>query len=202
MPKHLRPDLALVSDWIQPGSHVLDLGCGDGALLNHLREQRGASGYGVELDNANIVASIRNGVSVIQQDLDQGLQNFGDQSFDHVVMSLTLQATYYPDRLLLDMTRVGREAIVTFPNFGHWHTRWQLAFRGRMPVTEALPYQWYNTPNVRLCTIRDFEVFCQQIGVQILERRVLDRQHQQSWLNALAPNLFGEVALYRCARRR
>ena len=195
-----RHDLAVLADWIRPGSRVLDLGCGDGALLVYLRETRGVTGYGVEIDDLKVAASVRNGVSVIQQDLDQGLKDFADQSFDYVVLSLTLQATARPDQLLLEMLRVGREAIVTFPNFGHWHARWCVGIKGRMPVTDALPHAWYNTPNIHLCTLRDFEALCQKRQVQILERKVLDDQHRDSWLNRLSPNLFGEIALYRCAR--
>lgn len=195
-----RPDLEVLAGWIRPGSRVLDLGCGDGALLAYLRETRGVTGYGVEIDDLKVAASVRNGVSVIQQDLDQGLQDFQDQSFDYVVLSLTLQATARPDQLLLEMLRVGREAIVTFPNFGHWHARWHVAVKGRMPVTDALPHAWYDTPNIHLCTLGDFEALCQARAVRILERKVLDDQHRDSWLNRLSPNLFGEIALYRCAR--
>lgn len=196
----LRPDLDIIAGWIRPGSRVLDLGCGDGTLLAHLRDHRKATGYGVELDDLKVAACIRNGVPVIQQDLDRGLKEFGDQAFDYVILSLTLQATAYPDQLLLEMLRVGREAIVTFPNFGHWQARWQHGVLGRMPVTDAMPHQWYNTPNIHLCTIRDFEALCDKRAIQVLERKVLDDQRRDSWLNRLAPNLFGEIALYRCAR--
>ena len=196
----LRPDLAVISNWIKPGSRILDLGCGDGMLFAYLRECRQITGYGVEIDDFKLAACVRNGVPVIQQDLDHGLKEFADQAFDYVILSLTLQATYYPVQLLLEMLRVGREVIVTFPNFGHWHSRWQIAVKGHMPVTDALPHQWYNTPNVRLCTIQDFEKLCRDHAITVLERKVLDDQHRESWLNVLAPNLFGEIALYRCAR--
>jgi methionine biosynthesis protein MetW len=196
----LRPDLAIIAGWIRPGSRILDLGCGEGDLLAYLRAEHGVSGYGVEIDEARVVAAIRRGVPVIQQDLDGGLGNFGDQSVDTVVLSLTLQASKFPLDLLLEMLRVGREVIVTFPNMGHWHARWQLAVQGRMPVTDALPHAWYDTPNIHLCTIRDFESLCRENGVAVHQRVVLNDQRRQTWLNRLLPNLFGEVALYRCAR--
>lgn len=198
----LRSDLAIIAGWIAPGSRVLDLGCGDGALLAYLRERRNVKGYGVEIDDSKVVAAVRRGVPVIQQDLDRGLKDFGDGAFEYVVLSLTLQATFYPADLLLEMLRVGREAIVTFPNMGHWHARWQLAALGRMPVTDALPHAWYDTPNIHLCTIHDFEALCREKGIRILERNVLNHQRRASWPNRLLPNLFGEVALYRCTREK
>ena len=197
----LRTDLAIIAEWITPQSRILDLGCGEGELLAWLRAEKGVQGYGVEIEEARVVAAMRRGIPVIQQDLDQGLHNFGDHSVDTVVLSLTLQASTYPRQLLLEMLRVGREVIVTFPNMGHWHARWQLGIRGRMPMTDALPHTWYDTPNIHLCTIRDFESLCHANGIVIHQRIVLNDQRRETWLNRLLPNLFGEVALYRCALR-
>ncbi len=192
----LRPDLAIISEWIKPGSRVLDLGCGDGTLLAHLARERNVEGYGLEIDPTNVEQCIRRGVNVIQSDLDDGLSDyFDDDSFDYVVMSQALQAMYYPDRLLAEMLRVGREGIVTFPNFGHWKARVQMALGGKMPVSPALPNEWYNTPNIHLCTLKDFEILCAHLGIHVLQRTVVDHAHRKE-ITTL-PNLFGEIALYR-----
>ncbi len=195
----LRQDLAIIAEWIAPQSRILDLGCGEGELLAYLRAEKDVQGYGVEIEEDRVVAAIRRGIPVIQQDLDQGLKNFADQSVDTVVLSLTLQASTYPRQLLLEMLRVGREVIVTFPNMGHWHARWQLGVLGKMPTTDALPHTWYDTPNIHLCTIRDFEQLCADNGIAIHQRVVLNERRRSTWRNRLLPNLFGEVALYRCA---
>ena len=196
----LRPDLDLISEWIAPGSRVLDLGCGDGTLLAHLRDHREVDGYGLEINAENIVQCIKAGVNVLQTDLDAGLSDFDPDSFDYVVMTQTLQAVHYPTRLLNEMLRVGREGIVTFPNFGHWSSRVQLALGGRMPISKALPNQWYNTPNIHLCTLRDFEALCRQEGIQILQRTTVNHAHRSSLGTYLLPNIFGEIALYRFKR--
>jgi methionine biosynthesis protein MetW len=195
----LRQDLAIIAEWIPPQSRILDLGCGEGELLAYLRAEKDVQGYGVEIEEDRVVAAIRRGIPVIQQDLDQGLKNFADHSVDTVVLSLTLQASTYPRQLLLEMLRVGREVIVTFPNMGHWHARWQLGVLGKMPSTDALPHTWYDTPNIHLCTIRDFEQLCADNGIAIHQRVVLNERRRSTWRNRLLPNLFGEVALYRCA---
>lgn len=198
----LRPDLAIISQWIEPGSRVLDLGCGDGTLLDHLKHERDVDGYGLEIDPNNIVTCIQRGVSVIQSDLDAGLTDyFDDNSFDYVVMTQTIQAVHYPSRLLSEMLRVGREGIVTFPNFGHWRSRLQLGFGGRMPVTATLPHEWYNTDNIHLCTLIDFERLCDKLGIEVMQRTVVDATHRSSFGMRLLPNLLGEVAIYRFRRR-
>nr|WP_211331889.1 methionine biosynthesis protein MetW [Inmirania thermothiophila] len=196
----MRPDLATISEWIEPGSRVLDLGCGDGTLLEHLGRTRGVSGYGIEIDDESVARCIERGVNVIQRDLDAGLADFDDDAFDYVVMTQTLQAVRYPHRLLAEMMRVGRQGIVTFPNFGHWRVRAQLALRGRMPVTGALPAQWYETANIHLCTVRDFEALCRERGWAILQRAMVDTRHRERPWMRLLPNLLGEIALYRVRR--
>ncbi len=197
----LRADQEIICEWIQPNTRILDLGCGDGTLLRHLNQHHNTTGYGLELDDSNVLTCLENGIDVIQSDLDQGLsQYFDDDSFDYVIMSLTLQAMNFPDRMLDEMLRVGKQGIITFPNFGHWRNRLQLALGGKMPVTQALPNYWYNTPNIHLCTVHDFETLCSQKGIRILERSVVDREHREPALLKLAPNLLGEIALYRFER--
>lgn len=197
----LRPDLEIISKWIEPGSRVLDLGCGDGTLLAYLKGERNVEGYGLEIDPDNNVACIKRGVSVIQSDLDAGLSDyFDDNSFDYVVMTQTLQAIHYPSRLLSEMLRVGRQGIVTFPNFGHWQSRMQIALGGHMPVSRALPNEWYDTPNIHLCTLKDFEQLCRRLNIEILQRNVVDTAHRSNIGMRLFPNLLGEIALYRFQR--
>ncbi|HDN27730.1 MAG TPA: methionine biosynthesis protein MetW [Thioploca sp.] len=193
----LRTDLALISEWIAEGSHVLDLGCGDGTLLAHLRDTCQVTGYGLEIDEDNIALCIQARVNVIQTDLNQGLSDFADDSFDYVVMTQALQSIHRPDLLLMEMLRVGREGIVTFPNFGHWRARSSLLFRGVMPTSRALPSEWYNTENIHLCTVRDFEKLCDTLNIEVLQRTAVDTTHHTSWFMRLVPNLFGEIALYR-----
>lgn len=190
-----RPDFAAIARWVTPGARVLDLGCGDGALLRYLWEARQAPGYGVEIDDAEVVACVKNDVNVLQMNLEDGLSVFRDGSFDYVLLSETLQTIHGTEQLMREMLRVGREVIVSFPNFGHWQARLQLLL-GRMPVSEALPYAWYETPNVHLCTLTDFEDFCRRLGTRIEERLVLHAGQSVS----LLPNLFGSLAVYRCTR--
>ena len=187
-----RPDFAAIAGWVSMSSSVLDLGCGDGGLLRYLRESRRVTGYGVEIDDEGVAACVKNGVNVIQTDLDRGLSDFESRSFDFVILSLTLQTVKNTERVIAEMMRVGREGIVTFPNFGYWKNRLQV-FGGHMPVSESLPYEWHNTPNRHLCTIADFERFCAGRGVKILERKVLTRGRSVRVL----PNLRGSLAVYR-----
>ena len=197
----LRTDLALISDWISPGSRVLDLGCGDGTLLAHLQAERDVRGYGLEIDDANIVACMRSHLNVVQRDLNEGLYDFRSDAFDYLIMTQTLQAVRYPDRLLKEMLRIGREGIVTFPNFAHWRARLCLAMGGRMPVSRALPNEWYKTPNIHLCTIKDFENLCRKNGIRILDRAVVDVTHRETGSMRLEPNLLGEIAIYRLCQQ-
>jgi len=196
----LRPDLDIITRWIQPGSKVLDLGCGDGTLLQYLQENHQATGYGLEIDPDNIAKCISAGINVIQTDLNAGLSDFDEESFDYVIMTQTLQAVKRPDLLLNEILRIGREGIVTFPNFGHWSTRLQLALGGHMPVSRTLPNLWFNTPNIHLCTIRDFEILCRQQDIHILQRSVVNYAHRSTIATRLLPNLLGEIALYRFQR--
>lgn len=196
----LRPDLEIISEWIAPDSRVLDLGCGDGSLLSFLHTSRRVNGYGLEIDEDKILKCIESGVNVIQTDLDAGLSDFDADSFDYVVLSQTLQAVLYPEHLLDEMLRVGREGIVSFPNFGYWPNRLQIAFGGHMPVSRNLPNEWYNTPNIHLCTLKDFERLCAKKGITILQRTVVDQAHRTNWWMRLLPNLLGEIALYRFQR--
>ena len=193
----MRPDLAIISDWIPEGATVLDMGCGDGTLLAHLKAEKAVTGYGLEIDQDNLARCFQAGVNVIEQDIDAGLDNIPDKRFDYVLMTQALQAVHRPDKVLAEMLRTGREAIVTFPNFGHWKVRGYLALKGRMPVSSTLPYNWYDTPNIHLCTVNDFEAFCREHHISIRERVVVDRHHRAGLLTRLAPNLFGEIAIYR-----
>ncbi|MNZ25025.1 hypothetical protein D3C78_421840 [compost metagenome] len=196
----MRADLEIIQEWIPAGSRVLDLGCGNGELLAWLREHKQVHGYGLERDPDKIAQSLERGVNVIEQDLDLGLDHFGDDSFDVVVMTQTLQAVHYPDRLLRDMLRVGKTCIITFPNFAHWRCRWYLARRGEMPRSDFLPYTWYNTPNIHFCTFRDFEALCREQRLRVLDRLAVDRDHRLHALTRLWPNLLGEIGIYRVTR--
>ncbi len=190
-----RADFATIASWIAPNARVLDLGCGDGSLLAYLQRERGATGYGIEIDDAGVLACIANGVSVLQSDLESGLAGFDDASFDCVILSQTLQAMRHTRDIVDEMLRVGRQAIVTFPNFGHWTHRLQI-LRGRMPVSSSLPYQWYDTPNIHLCTVADFDAFLGERRCAVLNRVVLAGGRAVSVL----PNLRGELAIYRFRR--
>ena len=163
----MRPDLQVVSAMVPRGSRVLDLGCGDGALLDHLIHERGCDGFGVEIDGDGFHACIARGVPVVRGDIDEGLADWDDGAFDLVVLSQTLQATHRPAFVLSEMLRVGRRAIVSFPNFGHLPVRRYLALHGRMPVSDVLPYAWHETPNIHFCTIADFRELCEQLGLSI-----------------------------------
>jgi methionine biosynthesis protein MetW len=187
-----RPDFDAIAQWIRPSTRVLDLGCGNGDLLQYLTDKRAAKGYGVEISDENLLSSVRRGINVIQMDLESGLSVFESNSFDYVVLSQTLQAVQNTELVVKEMLRVGKEGIVTFPNFGYWQHRLDI-MRGRMPVSEDLPYQWYDTPNIHLCTLKDFETFCARLGVKVLERMVLTRGR----VIQSRANFFGAMAVYR-----
>lgn len=196
----MRVDLSLIADLIAPGARVLDLGCGDGTLLAALRDQKQVDGLGVEIDPDNITYCVSRGVPVVEQDLNKGLANFGNDSFDVVVMTNSLQTLRYPHRVIDEMLRIGKECIVTFPNFGHWRARWHLAVRGRMPVSKYLPYTWYDTPNIHFCTVRDFDILCRQKQVKVLARRVVSASQTETLQARALPNLFGLTAIYHMRR--
>lgn len=191
-----RPDFDAIAAWIEPGAKVLDLGCGDGSLLRYLMERRDVFGYGVEIDDNNVLSCFKNGINVIQNDLESGLSSFESASFDYVILSQTLQAMRRTEAIIEEMLRVGKQGIVSFPNFGYWKNRMQV-ITGRMPVSETLPYHWFNTPNIHLCTLGDFESLCHQYNAHILERIVMNGDRQVKIL----PNLMGVLAFYRFERQ-
>ncbi|HEX7607012.1 MAG TPA: methionine biosynthesis protein MetW [Usitatibacter sp.] len=191
-----RYDYDLIASWIPERSRVLDLGCGDGVLMAGLAATNAAAGYGIEIDDGNVLASVKNGVNVLQTDIESGLASFEDGSFDFVILSQTLQAMRNAESVLNEMLRVGREGIVTFPNFGYWRHRLDI-LRGRMPESKALPYKWYDTPNIHLCTVKDFEDLCVTVGAEILDERVLHEGRTVSFL----PNLLGSLGVFRFRRK-
>ena len=192
-----RFDFTVIADWIPPRQRVLDLGCGDGSLLRYLRDAKEISGYGVEIDPQSVLGCIRNDVDVIQMNIDHGLSGFEDSSFDYVVISQALQAMLATERVLNEMLRVAREAIVSFPNFAYRANREAIA-NGHVPVSEDLPYEWYETPNVRFFTIADFEALCDKLGIEILERRAFNEGGEPVTED---PNLDGSLAFYRLGRK-
>ncbi|MAD66852.1 MAG: methionine biosynthesis protein MetW [Porticoccaceae bacterium] len=189
-----------IGDWIKENSRVLDLGCGDGSLLETLTNKHQVRGYGLEIDPDSISQCIDRGVNVIEQDLNEGLENFADASFDTVVMMQTLQALRYPHLVLDEMLRIGKQCIVTFPNFGHWRTRADLVFSGRMPVTKRLSYQWYDTPNIHFFTYKDFEALCVERNIDIVNRNFVGGRASDLGLDSIWPNLFAHTAVYRLSK--
>jgi methionine biosynthesis protein MetW len=179
----LREDLRLVAGMIEPGSRVLDLGCGDGDLLSFLVHHKGVDGRGMELSQGGVNACVRNGLSVIQGDADNDLRDYPTHAFDYVVLSQTLQATRNPLEVLRHLVRIGRHAIVSIPNFGHWRMRLRLLVEGRMPRTPALPHHWYDTPNIHLCTILDFIDLCDEEEITVERSVTLDAQGRAYRLN-------------------
>jgi len=188
----MRADFAAIANWIAPNSQVLDLGCGDGSFLQFLQNQKPVHTYGVEIDDVRVLACVQKGLNVIQQDLEGGLALFDDDSFDTVVLSQTLQTIHQTEKILREVVRVGKESIVSFPNFGHWSHRLAVGL-GRMPVSKSLPYQWYNTPNVRVLTVEDFEKLASNLGLQVIDQCILHDGRQVT----LMPNFFGSLALFR-----
>lgn len=196
----MRLDLTHIQRWIEPGSKVLDLGCGNGEFLQLLQQQREVRGLGLEIDPDNITAAVARGLNILEQNMDAGMENFPDQSFDTVVMAHALQAVHYPDRVLEEMLRIGRQGIVTFPNFAHWSCRLHLGTRGRMPVSRFMPYNWYDTPNIHFCTVKDFEALCEERGIRILARDMVGNTERRPMLASAWPNLFAITAIYLISR--
>ena len=193
----IREDLELISSWVQKNSRVLDLGCGDGRLLKMLKENKNVLGYGVDYDISQIKLSLDNKINVMQLDLNDGLTDFKNDTFDYVVLAQSLQEIKNPEKLLKEMLRIGKEVIISFPNMGHWSSRFQLFVGGKMPITSELPYRWHDTPNIHLCTISDFEDFCKENKFVIAESSITSDSLLDNIMIRVLPNLFGEVALFR-----
>jgi len=196
----MRLDLTVIEQWIKPQSRVLDLGCGDGTLLLHVKNKQGVNGLGLEIDAEKITKGIASGINIIEQNMDQGLANFPDHSFDTVVLAHALQAVHNPHLVLDEMLRIGQEGIVTFPNFGHWACRLHLGTRGRMPVSKFMPHAWYDTPNIHFCTVKDFEALCNEKSIRILDRAMVSEGKNNSWLANSWANLFATTAIYRISK--
>ena len=193
-----RKDFKFISEWIEKDSTVLDLGCGDSTLLDFLRINKNVSGYGFEKDIDKVQQSINKNISVIQADFNSGLDQYFDQNFfDYAVMTQALQENKNPDKIILEMLRVAKEGIVTFPNMGHWKNRLQLGLFGKMPISNSLPNNWFDTPNIHLCTFKDFEILCEDLNITILDKKVLNSSYNSNKLLSFLPNFFGEIALYR-----
>jgi len=193
-----RGDIDTIVSWVPEGGKVLDLGCGDGGLLDRLQTEKGVEGLGVDIDPSNIIAAVSKGLCVIQQDMEDGLQNFEDSRFDAVIIAYSLQVLERPHAVLERIVSIGKEAIVTFPNFGHWRSRLSLLLSGRMPKTKALPYSWFDTPNIHFCTVADFETLCKDLNIVVVERRM---SSSVGLLAQVWPNLFAKSASYRITRR-
>lgn len=201
----MRSDFIAIARWVDEGARVLDIGCGDGALLRHLQAEKKIRGLGVEIDEKKILACVAAGTEVIEQDVDQGMSNFADNSFDTVLLTQTLQAVHRPDFVLEEMLRVGKECVITFPNFAHWQARAYLLRRGRMPVSKFMPYNWYDTPNIHFCTVRDFEQLCSERDIRVLHRsfesrRGGARETARTGLVGRWPNMLATHALYHVTR--
>ena len=197
-----RVDHLVIAEMVQPNSRVLDIGCGDGALLHLLSETKNVDGRGVEISRERVNACVARGLSVIQGDADRDLSDYPDQAFDYAILSLTIQATRFPKAVLENLLRIGKHAIVSFPNFGHWRIRTQLMFTGRMPITENLPEPWYISPDGHLCSIKDFADLCGILGARV-ERAVAFNSSGQrlgTWIPLTAHNLLGEKAVFQLTR--
>ena len=197
-----RKDFKFISGWIEKDSTVLDLGCGDSTLLNFLRKNKNVKGYGFEKDIKKVQESISKNISVIQADFNTGLEKYFDKNFfDYAIMTQALQENKNPDKIIIEMLKVAKEGIVTFPNMGFWKNRLQLGLLGKMPVSDSLPNNWFDTPNIHLCTFKDFEKLCDDLNITIIEKMVLNSNYEPNKLLSLFPNLFGEIALYRFCKK-
>ena len=195
----MRSDLQLIADLVQPKTRVLDLGCGNGELLSYLKKHKSVTGYGLDVDAVNIEQCLQKGVNVIEHDLNGGLESFASNSFEIVVMTETLQSVKAPDQLLLEMLRIGNECIVSFPNFGNWRCRLQISM-GKMPISLHLPNNWFDTPNIHLCTCQDFEILCDRLNINIVEKKYVNSKHNSKPFIKVAPNLLSAFAFYRLGK--
>jgi methionine biosynthesis protein MetW len=201
MSASLRVDLLRVAEMVEPGARVLDIGCGDGSLLDYLHREKRVDGRGIELSMEGVRGAVAQGLSVIQGDADTDLRDYPPGAFDYVILSQTLQATREPRAVLQNMLRIGRHAIVSFPNFGHWQVRLSLAAKGRMPVTKTLTYHWYDTPNIHLCTIHDFVALCDALDITVQRALSLDKEGRIRFVGAGSlANLLGEQAIFLLTR--
>jgi methionine biosynthesis protein MetW len=187
-----RYDFPIIENWTHQNSKVLDLGCGDGSLLNYLKEKKDIKGFGIEKNKDNWLLSLKNNIDVIQMDLEAGLAGFETNSFDLVILSRTIQSMNHIEEIIYEMMRVGKEVIITFPNFGYWKNRFQI-MQGNMPVSDELPYKWFETPNIHLCTIQDFDNLCRENKIKVEQRLILTDKKSVNFY----PNFFGALALYK-----
>lgn len=199
----LRFDLRIIASWIQPGANVIGLGCGEGELLAYLKEHKQASETGIEIVEQRVVKCIEKGLSVIQGDINQEVHDYPDDTFDYVILSQTLQQVYDPLTLIHSMLRIGKKAIVSFPNFGHWHVRLQALLTGHAPVTPQLPYTWYGTPNIRVLSIKDFRAFAGEVGFSIIEEVAIntDKQDKSGRIVGVLPNLRATYGIFLISKR-
>lgn len=198
----IRTDLRRIQDWIEPNSRLLDLACGDGTLLALLAATKNTTGYGMEISQPDINTCLAKGLNVIHRDIELGLDNFDDRSFDYVLTTHSIQTLRYPAHTLLEMVRVGVRGIVSFPNMGFWSNRLSISLLGKMPRTRSLPHEWHDTPNTHLCTLRDFENLCEELEIDIVRRAAVNNTHDKSFGSSLLPNLFSETALYEITAKK
>ena len=192
--------LSVIEKWVEVRSKVLDLGCGNGNILSELQKTKDVIGLGVEIEEKNIEECLLQNINVIEQNIDDGLINFSNDSFDVVILSQTIQVLKNPNNALEEITRIGETCIVTIPNFGHWRSRLSLLFNGRMPVTSPLPESWHATPNIHLCTLKDFEMLCSELLITIEERVTVNSNNESKWYLDIWPNLFSASAIYKISK--
>ena len=192
--------LSVIEKWVEVRSKVLDLGCGNGNILSELQKTKDVIGLGVEIEEKNIEECLLQNINVIEQNIDDGLINFSNDSFDVVILSQTIQVLKNPNNALEEITRIGETCIVTIPNFGHWRSRLSLLLNGRMPVTSPLPESWYATPNIHLCTLKDFEMLCSELLITIEERVTVNSNNENKWYLNIWPNLFSASAIYKISK--
>ncbi|MFU8819638.1 MAG: methionine biosynthesis protein MetW [Desulfurivibrio sp.] len=200
----MRFDLSVIASWIEPGSKVLDLGCGEGDLLYHLKQHKGVAGTGIEMVEAKALRCIEKGLSVLQGDITEEVQDYAENTFDYVILSQTLQQVYAPAQLLNSLLTIGRRVVVSFPNFTHWKNRWQLVWQGRAPLSKQLPFEWYNTPNIRVVAIIDFRRFVKKMGWRIVRETAINTDHHDRYGNVvrLLPNLRATYGIFMLAKKK